>query len=168
MALFGFGKKKEEETRLEQIKKNKEEKEVAKSIDTIKENVERKQQEVESRLAKMAEVRKHFEAHPGMLVADYGALSVDDDTHLRQFLRENGLVVRVFMNDLAKEAVSTTDFSSAASVYKSSSLLTVFADTEEQIEAIAKYIKEKEIEVAVKFSKLGEKNGIYEEVLERV
>lgn len=167
MALFGFGKKKEEAARVNETKKQKEADAVAKSIESIQENAEKKQKEVESRLAMMAEVRKHFNAHPGMLVADYSALTVDEDTKLRQFLREQGLVIRVFMNDLAKEAVSTTDFSGAAGVYKSSSLITVFAETEEQIEAIAKYVKEKNIELEIKFSKLGEKTDIYKEVSEK-
>ena len=65
-----------------------------------------------------------------------------------------------------KEAVSTTDFSAAAGVYKSSSLITIFAETAEQIDAIAKYVKEKGIELDIKFSKLGDKTDIYKEVSE--
>lgn len=168
MALFGFGKKKEEEARIEEQKKREEAMAIDKSLDSIKENMEKKQKEVEARLAMLAEVRKHFNSHPGMLVADYNALTVDEDTKLRQFLREQGLVIRVFMNDLAKEAISTTNFSDASSAYKSTSLITIFADSEDQIEAIAKYVKEKGISLDIKYSKLEENSGIYKEVLERV
>mgnify|MGYP003294992628 CR=1 FL=1 len=69
--------------------------------------------------------------------------------------------------ELAKEVVRTTEFSGASDKY-SGSLITVFFDTEEQVMAVAKYSKDNELNLDVKYSKLGENTDVYSSVLERV
>lgn len=167
MALFGFGKKKEEEARLAEQKKREEAQFAKEAMNSLQEQEEKRQKEIDAKLEMMNEVRKHFNNHPGILLVDYQNLSIDQDSNLRSFLRENGLVVRVFKNELAKEVVRTTEFSGASDKY-SGSLITVFFDTEEQVMAVAKYSKDNELNLDVKYSKLGENTDVYSSVLERV
>lgn len=167
MALFGFGKKKEEEARLAEQKKREEAQFAKEAMNSLQEQEEKRQKEIDAKLEMMNEVRKHFNNHPGILLVDYQNLSIDQDSNLRSFLREKGLVVRVFKNELAKEVVRTTEFSGASDKY-SGSLITVFFDTEEQLMAVAKYSKDNELTLDVKYSKLGENTDVYSSVLERV
>ena len=86
MALFGFGKKKEEVSVS------------PKPVEEVK--IENPAQKAfEEKQAK--EMSNQFSDHKGLIIVDYSALSIDEDTNLRKFCRENEIKLRSFVNEVA-------------------------------------------------------------------
>ncbi len=149
MGIFGFGKKETKKV----IEKAPE---PIKIEDPAKKAYEEKQKELLATKELANELRIQFEAHPGIIVADYMGLSIDEDANIRKFFRDNAIKYRVFVNEAAKAAVSGTAFSDAAKAFEGR-VGTVFIDAEEQLQLIVNYLKENPMQFVVKYSML---NGV--------
>lgn len=145
MGLFGFGKKKETAPVVS-------EKTTPVIENPAQKAFEEKQKELNAIKELGNELRSQFESHSGLLVADYQELTIEQDTNIRKFFRENDIKFRVFKNEAAQAAVTGTVFEDASKFF-TGRVGTVFFDTQEQLDLISDYLTNNPMGFEIKYSK---------------
>ncbi len=67
---------------------------------------------IDAKKIAVEQIKEHFESAKSAVVVDYRGLTAGEATELRTKFRENGVVYKVYKNNLVKIAISGTQFES--------------------------------------------------------